>query len=331
MPEVLFNSILKTCLKGIGISSEDAFKISGLGNDDLYGLLATSDRVRRRFKGIEINLCSIVNAKSGLCGEDCAFCSQSIKYSTNVAEYPMKGATEIVSVAREAAAKGAREFSIVASGARIEKDSDMKILAETLSLMKQTASVERCASLGMLKRDSLKKLKDAGLQSYHHNLETSASFFPNICSTHGYEEDLAVVRTAKGLGFYVCSGGIFGLGESWADRIELAITLRELDVDSIPINFLNPRPGTPLEHADHLTPIECLKIIAMFRLMMPEKDIVICGGRQVNLRELQPLVFAAGANGIMTGNCLTTQGRPPEDDLRMIQDLGLKPRGAKGF
>lgn len=320
--------MLKKCLEGAGISPEDAFKISALGHDGLYGLLSATDGVRRRFKGVEINLCSIVNAKSGLCREDCSFCSQSIKYSTNIPAYPMKPAPEIASAAKEASLKGVREFSIVASGTRIEKEHDIETLSEALSLMKQGAPVERCASLGMLKRDSLIKLKEAGLQSYHHNLETSASFFPKICTTHKYEEDLEVVRTAKGLGLYVCSGGIFGLGEGWGDRIELAFTLKGLDVDSIPINFLNPRPGTPLEGADNLTPVECLKIIAIFRLIMPEKDIVVCGGRQVNLRDLQGLVFAAGANGIMTGNCLTTQGRPPEEDLKMIEDLGLKPRGA---
>ncbi|MBI5810960.1 MAG: biotin synthase BioB, partial [Deltaproteobacteria bacterium] len=153
------------------------------------------------------------------------------------------------------------------------------------------------------------------------------AFFPKICTTHEYDSDVQAVRNAKELGLHVCSGGVFGLGEGWEDRIELASTLKKLDVDSIPINFLNPRPGTKLEGADNLTPAECLKIIALVRLMLPVKDIVICGGRQTNLRSLEPLIFAAGANGMMTGNYLTTLGKDPEEDLKMLKDLGLKPRG----
>ena len=155
------------------------------------------------------------------------------------------------------------------------------------------------------------------------------SFFPNICTTHEYDRDVEVVKTAKELGFHVCSGGIFGLGEGWDVRVELFATLKELGADSVPINFLNPRPGTPLEKAQNLTPLECLKIIALGRLMLPKTDIVICGGRQTNLRDLQPLIFAAGANGMMIGNYLTTPGREPNDDLRMLADLGLRPRGYK--
>ena len=185
--------------------------------------------------------------------------------------------------------------------------------------------MESCASLGILSEETLTSLKSSGLHSFHHNLETSRSFFPNICSTHDYEDDVNAVRRAKKLGFYVCSGGIFGLGESNAHRVELADTLRELDVDSIPINFLNPRPGTPLANQSSLTPVECLKIIALFRFMLPQKDIVICGGREMNLRDLQPLIFAAGANGMMIGNYLTTFGRDHEKDLQMVKDLGLTP------
>ncbi len=301
--------------------------LAALPNDNIYEILSVTDKVRRRHKGMEVNLCSIVNAKSGLCKEDCSFCAQSIKYNTAIKEYPMVGAEAIVDAAVKAESTGAREFSIVTSGTKIEKEKDVSILIETLKSMRETVGMERCASLGILKREVLEDLKESGLESYHHNLETSASFFPNICTTHRYEEDIEVIKTAKELGFYVCSGGIFGLGESWADRIELAETLKKLEVDSIPVNFLNPRPGTPLEGAKNLTPIDCLKIIAVIRLMMPVKDIVICGGRNVGLRDLQPLIFAAGANGMMIGNYLTTPGRDIEADTQMLKDLGLKPRG----
>ncbi len=314
-------------LRGEGLSGEEAIELTALADSHVFEMLSVTDKVRRRHKGMEVNLCSIVNAKSGLCKEDCSFCAQSIKYDTGVREYPMLPAETIVEAAKMAESTGAREFSIVTSGTKIEKEQDISILTETLKSMKDAVGMERCASLGILKRDVMKTLKESGLESYHHNLETSASFFPNICTTHGYEEDVQAVRTAKELGFYVCSGGIFGIGETWEDRIELAETLKKLDVDSIPVNFLNPRPGTPLEGAKNLSPIDCLRIIAVFRLMMPRKDIVICGGRHVNLRDLQSLIFAAGANGMMIGNYLTTPGREPGADMQMLKDLGLKPRG----
>ncbi|MBI3755046.1 MAG: biotin synthase BioB [Deltaproteobacteria bacterium] len=313
-------------LKGEGLSYEEGHELINLPDTYLFDILASAEKIRKHFKGDEVNLCSIINAKSGHCKEDCSFCAQSTHYNTGVQTYPMVEPQKIVEIAKASAKNGAREFSIVTSGTSVSKDTDMNILAQALQEMKNELPVERCASLGIMNIETLQKLKDAGLQSYHHNLETARSFFPNICTTHDYEEDVNTVRTAKKLGFYTCCGGVFGLGESKEQRVELAQTLRELDVDSIPINFSNPRPGTPLENSTNLTPIECLKIIALFRFMLPAKDIVICGGRQVNLRDMQCLIFAAGANGMMIGNYLTTLGRPPEEDLRMVKDLGLKLR-----
>ncbi|MEK6791501.1 MAG: biotin synthase BioB [Deltaproteobacteria bacterium] len=327
MKDHLLETALTKGIKGIGITAEEALDLTTLPDEHIHSLLAVTDAVRHAHKGVGVNLCAIVNAKSGLCREDCSFCSQSIKYSTGVDEYPMKSLDEILSAAKEAQRTGAREFSIVTSGSRIEKGSDVDALCAALEAMKEGADMERCASLGMVKKDVLARLKESGLMSFHHNLETGRSFFPNVCTTHSYDEDVEAVRAAKEAGLYVCSGGIFGLGEGWDARIELALTLADLDVDSIPINFLNPRPGTPLEHARNLTPIGCLKIIALMRLMLPKKDIVVCGGRHVNLRDLQSLIFAAGANGMMIGNYLTTPGRSAADDLQMINDLGLKPRG----
>lgn len=320
---------LEKGLEGEGLSTTEALTLSSIPDEEIYRLLVVTEKVRRHHLGTEVNLCSIVNAKSGLCKEDCSFCAQSVKYSTGVTEYPMSEPGKIVGAAIEAASFGAREFSIVTSGTAIEKERDITALTEALASMKEGVEMERCASLGILTKETLKKLKDAGLESYHHNLETGRSFFPKVCTTHDYDRDVEVVRTAKELGFHVCSGGIFGLGEDWAVRVELFETLRELGADSVPINFLNPRPGTPLQDAKNLTPVECLKIIALGRLMLPKTGIVVCGGRQTNLRDLQPLIFAAGANGMMIGNYLTTPGRAPEDDLQMIRDLGLRPRGYK--
>ncbi|HBO84651.1 MAG: biotin synthase BioB [Deltaproteobacteria bacterium GWC2_42_11] len=316
----------KKVFTGQDISYEEGCRLINLSDDALFEIIASAERTRRHFKGIEINLCSIVNAKSGMCQEDCSFCSQSAFYNTDIQTYPMIEPKDIVNAAVNAAKNGAREFSIVTSGTAVGSDEDISILIDAIHGIKQKTILERCASLGITKKEVLLKLKEAGLQSYHHNLETARSFFPNICTTHDYEDDVNVIKTAKELGFYICCGGVFGLGETKEQRVELAVTLRELGVDSIPINFLNPRPGTPLENANHLTPIECLKIIALYRFMLPQKDIVICGGRPANLRDMQCLIFAAGANGMMIGNYLTTMGRQVEEDLKMIRDLGLKPR-----
>jgi len=200
----------------------------------------------------------------------------------------------------------------------------LEVISTSLREMKEKLPINRCVSLGIMDMESLRVLKDSGLQCYHHNLETARSFFSQVCTTHDYDEDVEAIQVAKELGFRVCCGGIFGLGESWEQRVELAFTLKELDVDSIPINFLSPIKGTRMEGANHLTPMECLKIIALYRCVHPKRDITICGGREVNLRNLQSIMFLAGANGTMMGNYLTTSGRPPEDDLTMIRDLGLR-------
>ena len=326
MSRDFLHSLEEKALTGEGIGGDKALRLVDWADTGLYDIIASTERIRRHFKGIEVNLCSIVNAKSGRCAEDCTFCSQSSRYETGVESYPMLPADKIVASARAAREERAREFSIVTSGTGVNSDREVGILTDALEGIAGETDLESCASLGIMTEETLLKLKEAGLHSYHHNLETARSFFPEICTTHDYEDDVETVRRAKKLGFYICSGGIFGLGESWEQRIELAETLRELDVDSVPINFLNPRPATPLEKASNLTPQQCLMIIALFRFMMPAKDIVVCGGREINLRDLQPLIFAAGANGMMVGNYLTTSGRAAEDDLAMIEDLGLIPR-----
>jgi len=325
---VLLTTALAKGLSGEGIAADEGMELTASYDKYFYEILSITERVRRRFKGMEVNLCSIVNAKSGLCAEDCSFCSQSVKYNTGVETFSMAGPDKVIEAALTAEEHGAREFSIVTSGTKVEKESDVAILEKTLEGMRQASSMERCASIGMVGKKTLMRLKKAGLESFHHNLETSRSFFPNICTTHNYDDDVTAVRTAKELGLYVCSGGIFGLGESWADRVELALTLKELDVDSIPVNFLNPRPGTPLEKAKNLTPRDCLMIIALLRLILPDKDIVVCGGRDTNLRDMQAFLFSAGANGMMIGDYLTTPGRDSAKDLKMIADLGLCPKGS---
>ena len=323
MEKDLFKKIKDILFTGEGISFEEALEISQIEGVDLYTLFDLTNRIRKEFKGDEVGFCSIINAKSGLCPEDCSFCSQSVHHETNIEIHPLVDSSQILDAALNAVGNGAREFSIVTSGKGLTGRKELEVISTSIREMKGKVPIERCASLGIMDKESLRLLKDSGLQSYHHNLETARSFFPEVCTTHDYDEDVKAVRVAKELGFRVCCGGIFGLGESWEQRIEMAFTLRELDVDSIPINFLNPIKGTKMEGTNYLTPMECLKIIALYRCVHPKRDIFICGGREVNLRDLQSMMFLAGANGTMVGNYLTTSGRPAEDDLTMIRDLGL--------
>jgi biotin synthase len=309
------------------LGPEEALGVLEAGPGDLLEVLAAADRLRREHKGDEINLCSIVNARSGACAEDCAFCAQSVRYKTEVESHSLISPEQALGRAKEAVGFRAREFSLVTSGYTERKEKDFESISSAVSAVASETPLSVCASLGVLSKEQLTRLKSSGLSRYHHNLETAASYFPNVCTTHSYEEDVEMVSRAKQAGYYVCSGGIFGMGESAEQRVELATALRELDVDSVPINFLNPIPGTPLEGKSELTPVDCLKIIAMLRLMLPRKDLVVCGGREVNLRDLQSMIFYAGANGMMVGGYLTTSGRNYEDDLRMIEDLGLKVRG----
>ena len=321
--EEFWKRIREHATSGEGIGAEDALAVLSLPQPDLWRLLDITEGVRRRFKGDGVRLCSIVNAKSGLCSEDCSFCSQSRRSKADIRKYPLIGEEEMVRAAREAKARGAREFSIVSSGLAMRNRGELERVGNAIERIRSEVGIETCVSLGTLSAEDVSYLLSRGLRSLHHNLETSRSFFPSMCTTHAYEEDVRVVREAKAAGAWVCCGGIFGIGETALDRVELAMTLRELSVDSIPVNFLNPVPGTPVEGRRELTPFDCLKIIAMMRLVHPRREIIVCGGREVNLRDLQSLMFAAGATGTMAGNYLTTAGRPAEDDIRMIRDLGL--------
>jgi len=315
--------IKEKAIKGIMIEKEEAFYLVNVTGPDVYELFSYANRIRESFKGNFIDLCSIINAKSGGCPEDCKYCAQSAHYNTKIDSYPLISVDEMVKSAGEAKQNGARRFCIVTSGKRIDDIEELGIIAEGISRIRDIGLLP-CATLGMLGKEELNLLKEAGLHRYHHNLETSSSFFPEICTTHTYDEKIKTIKTAKELGLSVCSGGIFGMGEGWDDRIEMAFTLRELCVDSIPINFLNPIPGTPLEKMGYLNPIEALKIIALFRFILPDKEIRICGGRNVVIRSLQPFIFLSGADGILIGNYLTTRGRNPEDDIKMMEDLGLR-------
>lgn len=298
-------------------------ELLGLLEIDLYDLLYAANKLRQKNFGNKIKFCSIVNAKSGKCSEDCRFCAQSGHYSGNAPEYNLKEPQEILEAAKEAERNGSKRFGIVTSGNNISSEGDWEKIYRTIKLLRNETSLIVDASLGALSLEQANFLKEAGLTRYHHNLETSPRFFPQICTTHTFRDRLKTVEVVKATGMELCCGGLLGLGETWVDRIELALVLRDIKPDSVPLNFLHPIIGTPLQNINSLKPQEILKIIALFRIVLPEINISVCGGREQNLRNLQSWMFYAGANAAMLGNYLTTIGNPPEKDLQMIEDLGL--------
>lgn len=310
-------------IAGNQIDGETALRLASAEGSDLYRLLAEAGRIREHFTGSAVTLCSIINAKSGRCPENCAFCAQSAHHQTGVPVYPLVDEDELVRCAKGAESVGSSCYGIITSGTTVSKGEELDRICASLRRIRRETSINPSCSLGILDYETACTLRDAGMVTYHHNLETSRSFFPAICSTHDYEEDVNTVRVAKQAGLKVCCGGIFGLGETMEQRIEMALTLRELEVDSIPVNFLDPVEGTLLAGADFLKPLECLKIIAIYRFLLPNRQIKVCGGRERNLRELQSWIFMAGASGMMTGNYLTKLGRNPDDDLKMVADLGM--------
>ncbi len=288
-----------------------------------WDLLEQAHGIRRKGFGNRVHLCNILNAKSGACTENCAFCSQSMIHRSGASIYPLVTVKQALEAAREAEAFGARCFSLVTSGRSLQGKRDRQRMLKIIETIRGRTRLEAACSLGLAAPDFLRDLRSAGLTTYHHNLETASSHYAMICTTHGYEERLRTVQDAKQVGLTLCSGGIFGMGESPAQRAEFALTLRDLGVDRIPVNFLNPIPGTAMEGRRRLEPLEALHIIAALRIALPDPEILVCGGREVTLRSLQPLIFSAGANGIMTGKYLTTPGQGVEADRRMLADLEL--------
>jgi len=285
-----------------------------------WQLISLANEERERVAGGKIELCSITNAKSGRCNEDCKFCAQSIHYNTKISVYPLKSKNELLAEAERAKENGAERFSIVTSGKGLSPQEVEKI-AETINIIKEKIGISPCASLGILDTKALTLLKDAGLNRYHHNIETSRQFYPNIVTTHTFDDRIKTIQAAKSAGLEVCSGGIIGLGESEEDRISMALTLKELDVDSIPINILIPLNGTPLEKIKTISITEILRTIAIFRLITGNKTIKIAAGRESVLKDFQGLAFMAGANGMIIGGYLTVRGRSPEEDLGMVSEI----------
>lgn len=308
-----------------GLFTKDARAILEAEGYDIYQAMAEAHLLRERRHGRSVNLCWIVNARSGHCDQDCGFCSQSRRSEAKIDTYPLLEADEIVGAARKAAESGAVKYSIVTSGGAVKPGRNLDRILDAIARIRGETSLEVCASLGCVEREVLSALGEAGATRYHHNMESAESYWPTVCTTRPYEESRRTVRDALAIGLEVCSGGIFGMGETLDQRIELLEELRELDVHSVALNFHVPIPGTPFAGVTPIRPMDCLRVIIAARHMMPRKEIRICGGRERNMGDLQAMALVAGASGMMIGGYLTTPGRAPEDDLKMVRDLGLVP------
>ncbi len=293
------------------------------GGEEILLLLNEAKKIKESVFGKKIETCAIVNAKSGLCPSDCKFCAQSSFWNTNIKTYPLLSEKELLSRIAKAYEFGIDRFSIVTSGIRPTKEEFKNILKVIEKARSLYSEIKLCASLGQLDKDSLKALKNAGLSRYHHNLETARSFYKKICTKQKWESRYKTAMNVKEIELSLCCGGIFGLGEKSKHIIEFAQTLKEISPDSIPVNFLHPIPGTPLEKANYLTPQKCLRILIVLRLLLPDKAIRICGGREYNLRDLQAFALFP-ANALMVGDYLTTKGRNLLNDALMIKDLGYE-------
>ena len=287
----------------------------------LEELTEQANRIRIQHCGNRFDFCTILNAKSGKCSEDCKYCAQSIHYETACKEYPLLNKQQILADAKQIADHGIRRYSIVTSGKKLNS-AEVSELAESIAAIKETTDLHVCGSLGILDSSQYQILREAGLSRVHNNLETSRTYFPSVCSTHTYQDKLDAIAHAKASNMNICSGGIIGIGETMEDRIDLALQLKQLDIKSVPINILSPIKGTPYENNPKLPYEEVLQTIAIFRFILPDAYIRLAGGRN-QLPDHGKRCFQSGANAAITGNFLTTTGSGIEEDLQMIRSLGF--------
>jgi biotin synthase len=317
-----FQTLADKALAGIIPEREELQSVLAATDEELPELLSAAFRVRRHYYGKRVQIHVLQNAKSGLCPEDCHYCSQSSVSHAPIDRYPFMAKEELVERARQAQAAGAVRFCIVNSG-RGPTNKEIDDIAEAVREIRRKTGMNVCCSLGLMNEDKAQKLKDAGVGRVNHNLNTSRAHHPEIVTTHTYDDRVATIENVKHAGIGTCSGGIIGMGESDADIIDLALTLRAMDIDSIPVNFLNSIPTTPFERKKELTPQRCLKTLCLFRFVNPAKEIRVAGGREVNLRSLQPLSLYP-ANSIFVNGYLTTPGQQASDAHQMIADLGFE-------
>ena len=305
------------------ISLQEAGELLRAESSDLFYLFASANRIRRHFRGNGLSLCAITNAKSGNCPEDCKFCAQSAHHNTDVLVYPLITPDEMLARAEQAFKAGIHRFCFVTSGAKLDDAEIESLCSGIAAIKKKFPKLKLDSSLGKIDFTRAKQLKDAGLDRYNHNIETHPQFYSQICTTHTFQERLKTIDILKKAGLEVCCGGIFGMGENHPQRIEFGFILKDLDVDSVALNFLNPVSGTGLEGAAPIPALEILKIVATLRFILPKKELRLCGGREKNLRSLQALAFSAGIDATITGDYLTTKGSPISEDIQMLLDLGF--------
>lgn len=315
--ETLGNEILE----GKVITKQEAIELYG---QPLQELCQKANEIRKQFCSNRFDICTIINGKSGRCSENCRFCAQSAYSHTNAAEYPLLPAEEIVAQAKVNDKQGVLRYSIVTSGKRLS-DQEVDKMCEAVQKIKEETDISICISFGLLKEEQYRKLKAAGVTRVHNNLETSRKNFPNICTTHTFEDKVNAIRAAQAAGLSVCSGGIMGLGETPEDRIDMALTLRELGIKSVPVNMLNPIPGTPLGQNKKLTAEDMCRIVAVYRFILPDASIRLAGGRGL-LPDKGRSCFLSGANAAISGDMLTTAGITVETDMKLLKELGYEVR-----
>ena len=309
-------------LNGREITRDEALAVVQAPDEEVLEILGAAFLIRQKYFGRRVKLNMLLNAKSGLCPEDCGYCSQSVVSEAPIKKYGWVTREEIFEGAREAINRKAGTYCIVASG-RKPTDREIDHIAEAVKELRATTRLKICCCLGLLTEKQAKKLAEAGVQRYNHNINTSRDKYTDICSTHTYDDRVGTINKSKDAGISPCSGVIFGMGESDEDAVEMAFALKALGADSIPCNFLHPVEGTPMEGRWELTPRKCLKLLAMMRFVNPSKEVRIAGGREVNLRSMQALGLYA-ANSIFVGDYLTTPGQQPIKDWEMIEDLGFE-------
>ena len=316
-------SLAKTVIDGYQLSKEEATEILNSNDEEILSLVNAAYEIRKYYYGKKVKLNLIINAKSGLCPEDCGYCAQSIKAKTEIDRYSLISKQTIVEGAKEAKKNRIGTYCIVMSGRRPTNNEVDTVISAVETIKNEVEQLKICACMGLVTEEQAVKLKAAGVDRFNHNINTSANHHANITTTHDYEDRVATIENVKSAGISPCSGVICGMGETDDDIVDMAFALKELDADSIPVNFLHPIKGTKLEDMNDLTPIRCLKILALFRFINPTKEIRISGGREFNLRSLQNLGLFI-ANSIFVGDYLTTDGQCPEEDYQLIEDLGFE-------
>jgi biotin synthase len=320
-----WNDLGARVLAGSGLERSEAMGILQSPDDQVLSLLEAAFAVRKHYFGMGVTLHVIRNAKSGACSEDCSYCSQSAKSSADISRYSLQSVERIVEGAREAAKLEAMRYCIVISG-RQPAETELEIICEAATRIKREIPIQICTSLGLLSEVQARRLKASGVDRYNHNLETSSRHYGTICSTHTYADRVTTAQTVKGSGLELCSGGLIGMGETLEDRVDLAFALRDVGADSIPLNFLDPRPGTALEGRPRISALDALRTLALFRFASPDREIRVAGGREACLGALQVLALYP-ANSIFTTGYLTTAGQGHSADMAMIQSAGFHVAG----